>query len=59
MFREDYIKEEKIVEKTEKQKEEELYKDLEESKVTLNSLYENLKFANRYFSRFLYLSNKS
>lgn len=47
MFREDYTKEEKIVEKTEKEQEEDLYKDLEESKLLLNTLYENLNFADR------------
>lgn len=46
MFREDYSKEIKIVDKTEKQKEEDLYKDLEEAKINLNSLYENLNFVD-------------
>lgn len=47
MFREDYIKESKIVDKTREEQIEDLYKDLEKSKISLNTLHENLNFANR------------
>lgn len=46
MFKEDYIKESKIVDKTAEEHENDLYIDLENSKKTLNNLYENLEFAN-------------
>ena len=46
MFREDYIKENKLIDKTEKEHENDLYEDLENSKRNLNNLYENLNFAS-------------
>lgn len=46
MFREDYVKEKKIVDKTEQEHEIDLYQDLEKTKRTLNSLHENLNYAS-------------
>lgn len=46
MFREDYIKENKLIDKTEQEHTDDLYTDLENSKKNLNSLYENLEFAS-------------
>lgn len=46
MFREDYIKEEPIVDKTKEDHTNDLYADLENSKMNLNNLYENLNFAS-------------
>lgn len=59
MFREDYIKDSRIIDKTEEEYQEDLYSDLENSKRNLNNLYKNLNFAERRFSRLLYLSDKS
>lgn len=47
MFREDYIKEDKIFERTEEEKRDNLYADLEESRKKLNGLHQNLNFASR------------
>ena len=46
MFREDYVKEKKIVDKTEQEHEIDLYQDLEKTKRILNSLHENLNYAS-------------
>ena len=46
MFREDYVRDSKFFDKPEEYKSD-LYQDLENSKVKLNSLYENLNFVNR------------
>lgn len=46
MFREDYIKENKLIDKTEQEHTDDLYTDLENSKKNLNSLYENLELAS-------------
>ena len=46
MFREDYIKEDKILEKTKDELRNDLYTDLEKSRNSLNNLYQNLKFAS-------------
>ena len=58
MFREDYIRENKIIDKTEQEHKNDLYKDLEDSKNKLLNLHENLNFASRRFSWLLYLWNK-
>lgn len=46
MFKEEYVKESKIVDKTEQEHKDDLYSDLENSKRNLNNLYENLNFAS-------------
>ncbi|MBR3696999.1 MAG: hypothetical protein IKM97_01825 [Clostridia bacterium] len=47
MFSEDFTKDSNIVDKTEEEHKEDLFKDIETSKMNLNNLYENLKFAER------------
>ena len=49
MFKEDYVKESNLVNKTEQEYTEDLYTDLENSKKNLNNLYENLNYASRKF----------
>lgn len=46
MFKEEYIKESKILDKTEQEHTDDLYSDLEKSKNTLNNLYENINFVS-------------
>lgn len=45
-MREDFIKETKIIDKTEEEKEKDLFEELELSKKRLNAFYENLNFAS-------------
>ncbi len=47
MFREDYTKDSEIIDKTEEEHINDLYKDLENSKMRLNSLHENLNYVSR------------
>ena len=46
MFSEEYIREDKIVDRTEEEINKDLYQDLENSKRILNNLYENLNFVS-------------
>ena len=46
MFSEEYIREGKIVDRTEEEINKDLYQDLENSKRILNNLYENLNFVS-------------
>lgn len=59
MFREDYIKDSNIIDKSEEEHKQDLYIDLENSKIRLNNLHENLNYVSRRFNWLLYLSNKS
>lgn len=55
MFKEDYTRDSEIIDKTEEEHINDLYKDLEISKTRLNSLHENLNYVHRRFNRLLYL----
>ena len=55
MFKEDYTRDSEIIDKTEEEHINDLYKDLEISKTRLNSLHEILNYVHRRFNRLLYL----